>query len=116
MSSALISLTSLPTVSNTAKRSHPASPIYGKHLTSEEVTALFAPSDETVDAVMKWLQSAGIPKQRITHSDNKGWLAFYATISAMEGLLLTEYHEYEHSASGKVTVACDESVVAAHHK
>jgi tripeptidyl-peptidase-1 len=50
----------------------------------------------------------GIPAKRITHSDNKGWFAFYATAEEAEQLLRTEYHEYEDSETGGIIPACDE--------
>jgi tripeptidyl-peptidase I len=68
---------------------------------------MFAPSEDSVAAVRDWLISSGIAPQRITHSDNKGWLAFDATVAEAEELLLTEYHIYEHKATGHVSAACD---------
>ena len=80
--------------------SHPNSPNYGKHWTSEQVIQAFQPSDETVETVVEWLTKAGIPTSAITHSDNKQWLAFDAPAWKMEELLHAEYHEYEDSISG----------------
>lgn len=72
--------------------SHPASPRYGQHWTSDEVIAKFSPAAETVDTVSDWLVGAGIARERITHSDNKAWLAFDATVAEAEALLHTEYY------------------------
>ncbi|GAB7355963.1 hypothetical protein MBLNU459_g6595t1 [Dothideomycetes sp. NU459] len=89
--------------------SHPDSPNYGKHWTSEDVIAAFQPAEDTVKAVMDWLVNVGgISDHRITHSDNKGWLAFDATNEEAENLLHTKFHEFEHSSSGSSKVACDE--------
>lgn len=71
--------------------SHPASPRYGQHWTSDEVVAAFSPSSETVETVSAWLEESGIARHRITHSDNKAWLAFDATAEEAERLLYTEY-------------------------
>src|SRR4051794_3745763 len=60
-------------------RSDPASPNFGKHWTSEKVIKTFRPSQKTENEVREWLIENGISKSRITHSDNKGWFAFYAT-------------------------------------
>ena len=88
--------------------SDPGSPNYTKHYSPEQVIELFKPSDETVEAVRSWLVDAGIAAHRITHSDNKGWLAFDATAEEAEGLLQTEYHTYEHSQTGNKALACDQ--------
>jgi len=89
--------------------SHPDSPDYGKFWSSDKVIESFKPSDETVTAVRDWLINVGgIHDARITHSDNKAWLAFDATTEEAERLLRTEYHEYEHSSTGHVYAACDE--------
>lgn len=70
---------------------HPASPKYGQHWSSDEVIKAFSPSDEIVDLVAAWLIQSGISRERITHSDNKVWLAFDATVKEAETLLHTEY-------------------------
>lgn len=70
----------------------PASPAYGQHWTSDEVVEAFRPAPDAVDAVAAWLVAGGIARERITHSDNKAWLAFDATVEEAEGLLHTEYY------------------------
>ena len=87
--------------------SDPHSPNYGKHWTSEEVINVFQPSDDTVSQVRQWLVDHGIADTRITHTDNKAWLAFHATTEEAESLLHTEYHEYEDSVTGGVMPSCD---------
>ncbi|MCJ1386575.1 hypothetical protein MMC17_009701 [Xylographa soralifera] len=94
--------------------SDPASPNYAKHWTSEEVINMFRPSEETVSAVAKWLIASGISKERLTHTDNKAWFAFNATVQEAEDLLKTEYFVYENSVLGHTTVACDEYHAPAH--
>ena len=69
---------------------------------------MFAPAEETVQAVREWLLMFGIHDSRVVHSDNKGWLAFDATVEEAEKLLLTEYYEHEHRHSSNVRVGCDE--------
>lgn len=90
-------------------RSHPASKNYGKHWTSEEVINRFAPQHTTVEAVKTWLTDFGIDANRITHSDNKIWFAFDATVNEADRLLAAEYHDFEH-ASGFITLGCDRYV------
>jgi subtilase family serine protease len=93
---------------NLSGSSHPDSPKYGQYWTQDEIHDLFAPAEETVQAVREWLQTSGIENSRIVHSDNKGWLAFDATVEEAENLLLTEYYEHEHRHSSNVRVGCDE--------
>ncbi|MCJ1282915.1 Tripeptidyl-peptidase sed1 [Xylographa opegraphella] len=90
------------------------SPKYGQHFTAEEVIDIFAPSPNTVDTVRNWLVGAGIEAQRISQSVNKQWLQFDATTAEAESLLHTDYYVYEHAASGKTNVACDQYHVPAH--
>ncbi|KAI0112601.1 protease s8 tripeptidyl peptidase [Nemania sp. FL0031] len=72
--------------------SHPSSPNFGKHWTQDQVINSFRPSDVSVETVTGWLVNSGIAKTRITHSDNKLWLAFDATVTEAEELLKTEYY------------------------
>jgi tripeptidyl-peptidase-1 len=44
----------------------------------------------------------------VSQSVNKQWLQFDVKVSEAEKLLHTEYHEYEHAATGKSGIACDE--------
>jgi tripeptidyl-peptidase-1 len=90
--------------------SHPDSPNYGKHWTSEQVISAFAPADNTVSSVREWLHSNGIADARISHTENRGWLAFVATGKEMENLLKTEYYEYMDKKSGETVVACEQYV------
>jgi tripeptidyl-peptidase-1 len=69
---------------------------------------MFAPSEESVQAVREWLVTSGIEDDAIVHSDNKGWLAFDIPAWQAEDLFQTEYHEHVHSTSGQVRVGCDE--------
>jgi hypothetical protein len=71
---------------------------------------MFAPSEETVDAVRDWLVASGIEDDSIVHSENKGWLVLDIPAWQAENLFNTEYHEHIHSTSGQVRVGCDEYV------
>lgn len=73
---------------------------------------MFAPSDTAVQAVREWLINSGIHDSRIAHSDNKGWLAFDATVEEVENLLHAEYYEHEHRHSENLRVGCDEYGIA----
>ena len=93
--------------------SHPSSINYGKHWTPEEVIDAFKPTDETVESVRQWLIDSGVDSKIITHSDNKGWLAFHAPVEQVESLLHTTYHEYEDRRTGGVMPSCDQYHVPA---
>lgn len=69
---------------------------------------MFAPSQDTVEAVRAWLVASGIEENVIIHSDNKGWLAFDIPAWQAEEIFQTEYHEHVHANSGNVRVGCDE--------
>lgn len=77
--------------------SHPSSPNYGKHLSTEEVHNLFAPTESSVRAVKDWLLESGLglSETHVLHYENKGWLALDIPASHAEKLLNTEYYEYE---------------------
>ncbi|ROW00084.1 hypothetical protein VSDG_03559 [Cytospora chrysosperma] len=88
--------------------SHPASAKYGQHWTSDEVIAAFSPPEETVETVSSWLIQSGIARERITHSQNKAWLAFDATVEEAERLLHTEYFHDDIEADRGSMVGCNE--------
>lgn len=69
---------------------------------------MFAPVKDSVDAVKQWLTSAGIEAKRISQSVNKQWMQLDLSASEAEQLLQTKYHFYDHPATGKTTIGCDE--------
>lgn len=88
--------------------SHPASPKYGQHWSSDEIISAFSPSEETIDTVTAWLVESGISSERITHSDNKAWFAFDITVEEAEKLLHTQYfHDGAEDDQGS-RVGCNE--------
>lgn len=52
--------------------SDPTSENYGKHWTTEEIHAKFAPAEETLEAVKLWLEHAGIGREDIMESASRG--------------------------------------------
>lgn len=89
-------------------RSDPASPMYGKPYTMEQIHSLFAPHNDSVSTVTDWLKSANIASERISQSVNKQWLQFDASVEELEGLVNSSYHLYEHLQTGQANVACSE--------
>jgi tripeptidyl-peptidase-1 len=93
--------------------SRPRSSKYGQYWTQEAVLEAFQPAQDSVDLVGQWLETAGIAKNRITHSENKQWLAFDATPEEAERLTHAQYHEYEHP-KGYAMVGCEEYFIPKH--
>jgi tripeptidyl-peptidase-1 len=50
----------------------------------------------------------------ITHTANKQWVAFDTDVATAEQLFKTQYHVYEHTDSGKTSIACDEYHLPSH--
>ncbi|KAK7972919.1 tripeptidyl-peptidase sed2 [Apiospora saccharicola] len=73
-----------------------------------KVIETFAPSQESVDVVTKWLVGAGMDPNRIQLSKGRNWLDFNATVGELEKLLKTQYFMFRHSRHGKHQIACDE--------
>ncbi|KAL1902805.1 hypothetical protein Sste5346_000716 [Sporothrix stenoceras] len=96
------------------ERADPVSPLYGQHLTPEEVADLFAPADKAVEAVKRWVvESGGIAADRVSLSTNRQWLQFDARVDEAEQLLQAEYYNYEHTESGVNLTACPQYHVPA---
>ena len=85
--------------------SHPASPNYGNHWTTEAVDNMFAPSKHTVSAVKDWLTSSGIGSDYVV--TEKGWLAIDLPAGEAERLLSAEYYEHE-AEDGTIRIGCDQ--------
>jgi len=88
--------------------SDPDSPNFGKHWSAERVANTFAPHPDASKTTLDWLQSSGVDLKRVKHSVGHNWVEFSATVEELEALLNTEYHYYQHKASGGFRVACDE--------
>ena len=84
-----------------------------KHWTAKQVAEMFAPSQESYDAVTVWLKSSGIAPERIQKSQSMGWVTFEATVDEAENLLKTEYHLHRHQ-TGKPHVATDDYYIPEH--
>ncbi|KAJ7162741.1 peptidase S8/S53 domain-containing protein [Mycena crocata] len=94
--------------------SDPHSPTFAQHWTPERVAKVFAPADETRDAVTAWLVDAGFSPDRLRLSPNKAWIHVEnTTVNEVEQLLSTEYHVYTHE-SGEEHAACDSYSLPVH--
>ena len=73
---------------------------------------MFRPSDESVSSVLEWLVMAGVSRDRIVESNNRGWLTFNATGEESEELVMMEYYEYQDSGTGQTGIACDDYILS----
>ncbi len=85
--------------------SHPDSKKYGQHWSAKDIVEMFAPSQESVDVVITWLESHGIHIDRILRSQSLGWLEFNCTVNEAQKLLKTQYFLFKHE-SGRPHVGC----------
>ncbi|KAI1435429.1 tripeptidyl-peptidase 1 precursor [Xylaria sp. CBS 124048] len=83
--------------------SDPDHPKYGQHLSAEEVEEFVKPTKQTSDLVHEWLGSNGIVPT--SYSAAKDWITVSLPVSAIEQLLNTEYHIFEHEDGSKVARA-----------
>jgi tripeptidyl-peptidase-1 len=94
--------------------SSPSSENYGKHLSKEEVHAIFAPALETVEVVKNWLLETGLVQEAdILGYENKGWIAIDMPAKHAESLFGTEYYEHE-TKTGDIRIGCDEYYLPIH--
>ncbi|KAI0002764.1 subtilisin-like protein [Xylariaceae sp. FL0662B] len=72
--------------------STPQNPLYGRHMSRDEVREMMKPRDESTAAVLGWLRSAGISSSEI---ENDGeWINFKTTVSKAADLLNTDFGVY----------------------
>ncbi|ORY68727.1 peptidase S8/S53 domain-containing protein [Pseudomassariella vexata] len=74
--------------------SSPQNPLYGRHLSREEVRDLVKPTEESTSAVLEWLESAGTPSANI--EDAGDWINFNTTVAKAEILLNADFGIYNH--------------------
>jgi len=72
---------------------------YGQHLSKEEVEALVAPHQESLDAVNKWLAEFGLGEQDLVRSPAKDWITITVPVSVVESMLDTVSAFFEIDAS-----------------
>ncbi|KAF3064317.1 Tripeptidyl-peptidase sed3 [Daldinia childiae] len=83
--------------------SDPDHPRYGQHLSADEVKELVKPTDETLNLIHEWLADNDVTPSG--YSSAKDWITVSLPVKAIERLLDTEYHVYEHKDGGVVARA-----------
>ncbi|RYP06958.1 hypothetical protein DL764_002845 [Monosporascus ibericus] len=74
--------------------STPHDPLYGKHLSREELKHLMRPRSVSTAAVADWLQASGIPAADIENAGE--WINFRTNVSRAEDLLGTQFAVYNY--------------------
>ncbi|KAK8084856.1 hypothetical protein PG997_006127 [Apiospora hydei] len=74
--------------------STPQHPLYGRHLSRDELAKMTKPREESTDAVLTWLQSSGIPASDV--EDAGEWVNFRTTVGKAQSLLNTTFALYNH--------------------
>ncbi|KAL3963207.1 hypothetical protein ACCO45_000211 [Purpureocillium lilacinum] len=88
--------------------SDPDSPSYGKYYTRDQIRDLFAPTDESVSTVKRWLVESGIPESAILVPRSKTWVRFDTTVAHLETLVKARYHVYDHIAARDEHIGTEE--------
>ena len=69
--------------------SDPSHERYGAHLSKQEVDALMAPSQESVDIVEEWLAFHGLEEESLVRSSSGDWVTILVPVSLAEDMLDT---------------------------
>lgn len=77
---------------------------YTQHLTMSEVDAFKSPQEEATHSVNEWLTYHGVDTTSAQRTASGDWITFTIPVWQAEALLSTEYHIYEHPASGEQVV------------
>lgn len=75
---------------------------YGQHLSADEVSALVAPSEHSLNAVHDWLEDNNVRLDQVEYTPAKDWVVVALPVSEIEQLLDTEYHLYENDAGDRI--------------
>lgn len=77
--------------------SDPDSPVYGHHLSKHELDRLISPSNESIDAILNWLASAGISAEKTKLKNSQEFIKVKTSFDKMENLMGGEYRRFRHS-------------------
>ncbi|KAH8647333.1 peptidase S8/S53 domain-containing protein [Xylariales sp. PMI_506] len=87
-------------MTNGSQIATPGHALYGQFMTTEEIDAIIAPSDESRDLVFDWLKSEGLGE--VSALNWRGnVIEVNTTIEKAESLLNAEYKSYTDSISGR---------------
>ncbi|RMD41561.1 hypothetical protein DV735_g3563, partial [Chaetothyriales sp. CBS 134920] len=86
----------------------PGQPLYGVHLSREQVQALQDPGTDVVDVVLDTLKTLGIPEHAIDHSSH--WLTLKVNVTLAEKLLNTQFHYFSNQYGRQIIRTLEYSV------
>lgn len=113
--------------------SDPSHSRYGQHLSTSDIHALTAPTEDALVAVEAWLQVSlkshhtvqailltlsqghGISADNFHYSPPRDWITIALPVSKVESLLNTEYHEYRHENGAEVVRTTEYSLPRSLH-
>ncbi|KAK8069568.1 hypothetical protein PG994_006184 [Apiospora phragmitis] len=82
--------------------STPQHPLYGHHLSRDELTEMMKPRQQSTDAVLNWLQSSGVSVSDV--EDAGEWINFRTTVGKAQSLLNTTFAIYNCVGTGIETL------------
>ncbi|KAJ7831014.1 family S53 protease-like protein [Mycena olivaceomarginata] len=82
--------------------SDPKSKLYGQHLTAEEVSKFFEPTDETLSTVDSWLSQNNITYSAVSPAGDI--IQFTIPVAQANDLLATQFSIYTHVETGKTSI------------
>ncbi|CAH7676750.1 putative aorsin endoprotease precursor [Phakopsora pachyrhizi] len=88
------------------KVADPRGAAYGKHWNPEQVARFFAPSHESEEIVIDWLERAGYQRNEIQVYHDRHWIQLEVTIFQAEQLLNTTYYIYSDDQD-RQHIGCD---------
>lgn len=83
--------------------SDPSHARYGQHLTAEDIHALVAPAEESVELVKAWLADHGITDHAFNPS--RDWVSISVPIEKVESMLDTTYSRFRHRDGSELSRA-----------
>ncbi|KAH0610755.1 uncharacterized protein H6S33_011182 [Morchella sextelata] len=79
--------------------STPDHPSYGDHMDTEQIKSMLRPSQSTLNAVLTWLEDAGLGEQAVVEHD---WIKMNVTIGQAQELLQTRYSYFRNDETQKI--------------
>jgi tripeptidyl-peptidase-1 len=72
--------------------STPGHPLYGKHMSQDEINEMIKPAAETTRAVVEWLGHCGMSNRHTVQND---WIHVNASLAEVEDMLQTKYEVFK---------------------
>ncbi|RMZ87848.1 hypothetical protein DV736_g4926, partial [Chaetothyriales sp. CBS 134916] len=86
----------------------PGEPLYGKHLSREQVEVFQDPGLEVIDAVLETLSALDVPDNAIKHKGH--WFTLEINVTVAEKLLNTQFHYFNNQHGQRIVRTLEYSV------